>query len=133
MTTFKRIEKHYKLSDDEFEQQFRDCQFAPVQFTHEAHLRLAFIHILKYGEDQAILNIREQLKKYVAFAGEEGKYHETVTVASIREISTRQKDANLVDFKTFIIKYPELMNHFKSVINSKYYFYVIISAKARVN
>ena len=58
MTNFKRIEKHYQLSDEEFEQQFQNCLLSPVLFTHEAHLRLAFIHILKYGE--SIVSIMKQ-------------------------------------------------------------------------
>lgn len=131
MTAFKRIEKHYKLSDDEFEQQFRDCQLTPILFTHEAHLRLAFIHIQKYGEQRAIENIRTQLKKYVVFAGEAGKYHETVTVNSIKIMAKQMSSSTINDFKKFIHTFPSLLNDFKTEINNRYDFDVFKSKEAR--
>jgi hypothetical protein len=39
----------FKLRDELFEKQFQNCQFNPALFNHEAHLRLAWIHITKYG------------------------------------------------------------------------------------
>ena len=59
------IEKHFKLGDDEFEKAFETCTLDPLLFTHEAHLRLAHIHIQKYGRLNAIENIRYQLKNYL--------------------------------------------------------------------
>ena len=131
MTNFKRIEKHYQLSDEEFEQQFQNCLLSPVLFTHEAHLRLAFIHILKYGESIAIKNITSQLKNYVIFAGEKGKYHETITVVSIKEIALRMNSSHQKDFRIFIQEFPELLNNFKSIINNRYSFDVFQSNEAR--
>lgn len=133
MAAFKRIEKHYKLSDDEFEQQFRDCQLDPILFTHEAHLRLAFIHIQKYGTQQAIENIREQLTRYVVFAGEPGKYHETVTVNSIKAMAQQMSISKYSDFQEFIKEFPQLLNDFKTVINNGYSFDVFRSKEARAH
>ncbi len=131
MTAFRRTEKHYKMSDDEFESKFQNCQLDPIIFTHEAHLRLAYIHIQKYGEAQAIENIRAQLKDYVNHVGEKGKYHDTVTVISIKEIALRMLQSKQPDFKSFMSEFPELQNDFKSVINSRYTFDVFPSKEAK--
>jgi hypothetical protein len=45
----KRTEKHLDLSDNEFEKQFINCELSPDIFSHEAHLRLAWINIKKMG------------------------------------------------------------------------------------
>ena len=45
------------LTDDELEQRFENCLIDAALFTHEAHLRLAWIHIEKYGVEKAINNI----------------------------------------------------------------------------
>jgi len=43
------MESHYKLSDTEFKKRFQTCALRPADFTHEAHLRLTYIHIDRYG------------------------------------------------------------------------------------
>lgn len=51
------MERHAELTDDQFEEQFSNLSLDPAVFSHEAHLRLAWIHISKYGIDKAIENI----------------------------------------------------------------------------
>lgn len=38
------MKTHHQLNDQQFEEQFQNCTFDPTLFTHEAHLRLAWIH-----------------------------------------------------------------------------------------
>jgi hypothetical protein len=38
------MEKHLELTDLEFEANFKNCSLNPDIFSHEAHLRLAWIH-----------------------------------------------------------------------------------------
>ena len=59
------MEKHFTFSDDEFERLFEDKTLEPEVFTHEAHIRLAWIHITKYGSAQACDNVVSQLLAYV--------------------------------------------------------------------
>jgi hypothetical protein len=76
------MELHQTLSDAEFESQFRACTLNPALFTHEAHLRLAWIHIRQYGIEQAIKNVNAQLLKFVAHVGATDKFNKTVTICS---------------------------------------------------
>lgn len=55
---------HFDLSDEEFEEEFADCILNLSLFTHEAHLRLAYIHIKKYGQVMAVENICSQIKAF---------------------------------------------------------------------
>jgi hypothetical protein len=48
------MEDHFKLSDSEFEKKFESCEFDHSMFNHEAHLRLAWIHIHNYGIEKAL-------------------------------------------------------------------------------
>jgi hypothetical protein len=78
------MEKHVTLTDIEFEKQFSNCSLDPSIFSHEAHLRLAWIHIHKYGIDQAVENITYQLQNFVASIGAKDKYNHMVTISAIR-------------------------------------------------
>jgi hypothetical protein len=46
------MEALHQLSNREFEEQFSNMHLDPALFTHKAHLRLAWIHISRYGCEQ---------------------------------------------------------------------------------
>jgi len=59
------MENHNDLSDFEFEKQFENCELNPSMFSHEAHLRLVWIHIRNYGVEKALQNVPLQLQNFV--------------------------------------------------------------------
>lgn len=126
-----KIEDHFSFSDDQFEREFRDCTLPPSLFNHEAHLRLAWIHIQKYGIEKAVKNIQKELQEYVAFVGAKDKYHSTLTVSAIRAVDHFVSKSKISSFKEFITAYPQLRNNFKSLIESHYSFNVFNSEKAK--
>jgi hypothetical protein len=111
---------HLELSDDAFENMFSTCQLNPELFTHEAHLRLAWIHITKYGEAQAIENICHQLIQFVNNLGAFEKYNKTVTVAAIKAVHHFLKKSRTKAFPEFIQEFPQLNNNFKTLLASHY-------------
>ncbi len=125
------MQNHFALTDSEFEIQFKNCELNPTLFNHEAHLRLAWIHINKYGIEKALENIEHQLNRFVSHVGAEGKYHQTVTIAAIRAVDHLMRKAKLPSFKMFINTYPELKTNFKELINSHYTFDIFSSEQAR--
>ena len=136
MNQFTRIQdvamqKHLELSDDIFEQQFKNCQLDPTLFSHEAHLRLAWIHIRKYGVDQAVKNIQAQLEHYVSHVGATDKYHKTLTIVAIHAVSHFMRRSNCDSFMDFIKEFPQLKTDFKQLINSHYSFNIFDSEKAK--
>ena len=125
------MEVHYKLSDTEFEKHFIACKLDPSIFSHEAHLRLAWIHIHKYGMEQAVENIQTQLQNFVASAGAVDKYNTTLTIAAVRAVGHFIEKSNTTNFKDFIKEFPQLKNNFKALIESHYSFDVFNSLKAK--
>ena len=114
------VEPHFDINDGLFESQFKAGVVDPAVFSHEAHLRLAWIHIRNYGVENAIENICLQLKAYVALLGASDKYNETLTVAAIRAVHHFMLKAEAADFSTFINQYPRLKYNFKELMASHY-------------
>ena len=125
------MENHYELSDEEFEHQFQHCLLDPAHFSHEAHLRLAWIHIRKYGIDQALINIEKQLRDFVSYAGASDKYHQTITIAAINAVNHFIIHSKTNDFAEFIQKNSNLKHNFKALINSHYSYDIFRSEKAK--
>lgn len=125
------MEKHFELSDKELEQQFSDTTLAPKLFSHEAHLRLAYIHLLKYGELIAIKNLTSQIRSYAESLGIKGKYNETVTTASIKMILHFIHKSKSSNFSELIVEFPRLKTDFKKLIEAHYSFDVFRSKEAK--
>jgi len=126
------MESHFNLSDTEFENQFQTCSLDPKLFSHEAHLRLAWIHITKYGVDKAEANIQTQLQNFVTHVGATDKYHKTLTIVAVRAVNYFVKKSKTKNFETFINQFPQLKTDFKSLINSHYSVDVFSSKKAKM-
>lgn len=125
------MEAHYQLTDEEFARQFANCTLPTAMFTHEAHLRLAWIHLKQYNEEQAIENICTQILAYATYAGAPGKYHTTITVAAIKAVHHFMQQSADPDFRTFIARYPQLSTDFKSLLSTHYSFDIFKSAEAK--
>ncbi len=108
------------LSDSEFEQQFVACTLDPSLFTHQAHLRLAWIHVTKYGPASAIDNICAQIQTYDKVFGDGTKYHVTVTIASVYIMDHFICKSYSQAFNDFMIEFPRLRTHFKEIIAQHY-------------
>ena len=125
------MENHYQLTDIDFEKNFRNCDFDVSMFTHEAHLRLAWIHINAYGPEIAEKNVSEQLKAYTEHVGAADKFNMTLTVAAVKAVYHFYLQYKGSNFEDFIKHHPTLNNDFKALMESHYSFDIFKSAKAR--
>ena len=125
------MEPHFALGDAAFELQFSSGRMPPELFTHEAHIRLAWIHLKKYGVEQAVKNVCMQLQHYTALLGASGKYHETLTVAAVRAVHHFMLKTEYDDFQGFIEGNPRLKYHFKDLIAQHYATDIFTSEMAR--
>lgn len=116
------METHRTLNDVEFQEQFEDTSLNPELFTHEAHLRLAWIHIKKYGEKKAIKNLTAQIFAFADNHGAPNKFNMTVTVAAIKAVHHFYKKSASNTFQEFIVEFPRLKTHFKALMASHYSF-----------
>lgn len=125
------MELHFTLSDEAFELQFSSGEMPPELFTHEAHIRLAWIHLKKYGVEQAVKNVCTQLQHYTALLGASGKYHETLTIAAVRAVHHFMLKTECDDFQGFITLNPRLKHNFKDLLSQHYATDIFISETAR--
>jgi hypothetical protein len=76
-----------KYSKEEFEtlvEQFNSCGLPKASWTHEAHILVAFWHVSKYDEAEALIRVRQAIRDYNTAVGtvngDTSGYHETLTV-----------------------------------------------------
>ena len=108
------------ISDEEFEQQFKSCEFDPHQFSHRAHLRLAYVHIRKYGLEEAIRNLCLQIAIYDRTHDEGIKYHETITIVAARIMDHFMNKQTSEGFDALLEEFPALEKDFMGLINQHY-------------
>ena len=119
------------MTDFEFEKQFEVGELPPELFTHEAHIRLAWIHIGKYGVEHAITNIVSQIKAYTAKLGVPEKFNTTLTVAAVRAVYHFMLKNNAENFSSFIKRNSRLKKNFKELMASHYGFDIYNSQLAK--
>lgn len=76
----------HELSDDDlaFRAAFEAGAFAPADFSHRAHVRLAYVYLAGSGVEPAVERMRAALVSFLAHHGiPAAKYHETLTRAWI--------------------------------------------------
>ena len=125
------MELHAQFSDAEFAARFERCELPLGSFTHEAHLRLAWIHIARYGAAQAEANIIRLLLQYVKHVGAEDKFHQTVTVAAVRIVARCMAQSGTKQFDALLQEFPALKTDFNGLLQQHYSFDVFESERAR--
>ena len=124
-------EKHQLLPDDQFEEKFKNCTLAPILFTHEAHLRLAYIHVTKYGLRKAVSNLCYQIADFERNFGDGRKFNKTITVASAKVIHHFINKSKSVDFQGLLNEYPRLKSNFKALLKTHYSLNIFINKTAK--
>ena len=127
------MERHQRLSDREFEEQFATAKLPPSYFTHEAHLRLAWIHIHQYGIDKAVEEIPRQIRSYAESLGVFDKFNMTVTVAAVKAVYHFYLQSEKDNFSSFIKAYPQLKTQFKEVLAQHYQVDIYRNPEAKAN
>ncbi|MEZ4771868.1 MAG: hypothetical protein R3D00_01720 [Bacteroidia bacterium] len=116
----KEVQTHASLSDALFENLFEIGTFPVSLFSHEAHLRLAWIHIKKYGKEKAVENVCSQLLQFVEAVGVSDKYNQTLTIAAVNVVNHFINQSATDNFFDFIAEFPQLKNNFKTLITNSH-------------
>lgn len=125
------MSSHFNLNDSAFENAFANASLPPELFSHEAHIRLAWIHIMKYGEARAIENVCAQIIQYVTKLGAQDKFNKTLTIAAVKAVSHFIKKEKIENFQDFIQTYPRLKFNFKELLGYHYGFDIFNSTEAK--
>ena len=127
------METHYKLKNSQFLEQFQEGVLDPKLFSHEAHLRVAWLYIKAHGIDEAIDLIRNQLINYVTVLSAKEKYNETVTIAAVKAVYHFYLKSTADTFQAFIDEFPRLKTNFKDLLAAHYNVDVFNSKEAKSN
>ena len=92
------------MTDEAFLAAFQDTSLPRAQWTHEAHVRMAFL-MLSRGE--GLDEIREGIRRYNAAQRSSG-YHETITIAFVRLVQAALVQTPGIDWFAFAQAYPAL-------------------------
>lgn len=112
--------EHHELNDWELIAQLKDCSLDPALFSHEAHLRLAWLKISEVGAERAIIEIRSLLLNYVDYLGAKDKYNETLTVAAVKTVRHFMLKSVSDNFADFMVEFPRLKSAFRELIAQHY-------------
>jgi hypothetical protein len=101
------------VNDDDFVQQFETCSFPFDQWHHRAHVKLAYIYLLRFGLDGAGRKLREGIRAYNAANKVPDEptrgYHETLTMFWLRVIQmTAQEYGPRATADEFFDFHPQL-------------------------
>lgn len=125
------MDSHNELSDKEFLDQFESCKLTPSLFSHEAHLRFAWLNIELFGLEIAIKKVVEQINRFANYNGAPEMYHHTVTIVAVQAVNHFRKQSSSRTFSEFIKESPILLTDFKALINSHYSYDIFQSEEAR--
>jgi hypothetical protein len=109
-----------ELDDDGFLDAFRSGNLPLSAFTHEAHIRLGWIHLTRESLEVAIDSVSQEIRNFVAVHGKEDKYHHTLTVAALHVMASRLGSAENRSFRSFIDRNPDLLSDLKGLIRQHY-------------
>ena len=122
-----------EFSDGDFERAFGAGTFPPVAFTHEAHLRLAWLLLKQYGRDRAVEQVCEQIRAFTIRNGAAGKYHHTLTRAAARLVWDCMQASQAPDFEALLKAYPSLTANFREMLMVHYSETRLFSEQARTD
>ena len=105
----------------------------PAQFNHRVHLSVAWSYLQRDGFPEGAVRFRQDLQRYVAKVGAEGKYHETITWAYLVLLNEERclRSPPGESFAAMIQRRPELLDHRNGPIARCYGKAQLDSAEAR--
>ena len=117
------------MTDDEFLAAFEGCTFTRAQWTHEAHVRMAWLYLNRWPVATALERVRAGIQRLNAKIGSPDGYHETITVACVRVIASRLAPGEgYVEFRK---RNPDLLDRTLSPLLTHYTRQLLHSPEAR--
>jgi hypothetical protein len=107
---------HTALTDDEFLAAFEQCRLPRELWTHEAHIRMAWLYLNRGPLSEVVDKVRHGIQRYNASLGNSSGYHETVTQAYVRLIASRLANGCGATFDEFKRRHPKLFDRQEPIL-----------------
>lgn len=120
-------------TDDELWTAFVTASLPAAEWTHRAHVRIAWLHLRQQPFDDAATLVRHRIQALNSFhetpeAIDRG-YHETITVAFLRLIDAARRDGTDANSSVFLARCPTLLD--KRILLQFYSRERLMSAEAK--
>lgn len=112
------IAEEMPMTDDEFLLAFEECAFSRPEWTHESHVRMAWLYLSRLPIDAALDRVRRGIQKLNAKIGSPDGYHETITVAFVSIIASRLRTGE--SYLAFRDRNPDLLDRTLPVLLRHY-------------
>ncbi|HEX6975346.1 MAG TPA: hypothetical protein VF147_13170 [Vicinamibacterales bacterium] len=120
------------MTDEELVVAFESASLPAEQFTHAAHVRVAWCYLRLAPLPEALLRFSSALRRFATAHGAAGKYHETITVAYMLIIADRCTRGRAATWAEFAEENPDLFAR-PSVLEGCYSPEVLMSERARAS
>jgi hypothetical protein len=118
------VEHRLSAKDQHFRREFEACRFPPAEFSHRAHIRLAYVYLAEYDTDTAHQLMQRALLNFLQYHSlDVSKYHETITRAWIMavrhfmEISpSSESSKTFVENNSKILDSRIMMTHYSAEV-----------------
>lgn len=99
------------MKDDVFLAKLEACTLEPSAFGHSGHVRAAYLILtIEPSFGLALDRMTRAIKAYAASLDAHGKYHETITVASMAVINARMcENGPFKNWRAFAAANPDLL------------------------
>ncbi len=119
------------MTDDEFLEAFEECRIPKEFWTHEAHVRMAWLYLRRRPLDEVIPFVRLAIQRYNASLGNTEGYHETITLAYLILIDARiDRGSSEQTFAAFSRAFPSLLDRNLSVLLEHHSHDLLFSSEA---
>jgi hypothetical protein len=93
---------HSDLSNQQFLQQIETVTINPELFTHEAHIRMAWLYLNKFDHETALQQISSAIKGIDAKYAGGVKYHHTITLVFANTMAALMKGSTHNTWQEFV-------------------------------
>lgn len=97
---------------------FENLSLSAEAFDHRAHLAVAWTYLQDRPLPEAMIALRDGIKRFATHHGAPGKYHETMTFFLLTTLSARLSPES--DFETFLAQNPDLQGEWKALLAAHY-------------
>lgn len=122
------------MNDAEFLAAFEDGTLPRPLWTHEAHVRMAFLYLRGLPDADLLLPmVRGRIQSYNAAHGNAKGYHETITVGFLALVADRLRSDNALTetWEAFKKRHSDLIDNGLGVLLHHYKRDTILSSEAR--
>jgi hypothetical protein len=120
-----------QMTDAELIDGFESTTLPAGQFTHEAHVRVAWWYLTHLPMLEAVAAFSAGLRRFASANGAAGKYHETVTLAWMLLIASRLVGGEHSVWTEFARRNPDLFVPRPSPLAAYYSAETLASERAR--